>query len=138
MRTALIFVSSAIFGIALLFFGTWIWFDLAEWLPYKRPNPAIVAQIEKLVANRPDDWTKTIPRPENYRRWYVEGNDDGRRVIWGQWDLPREGIAAGLHLGHRRFPPGWIGMLGGGCSQVHILYDLATSRLREFACNAPM
>jgi hypothetical protein len=133
-KVALIFFAGAICGIATLFGGAYIGFSLRNWLPYTRPDPAIVEHVEKIAAATPDIFTHKTLRLGEYRRWYVQGKEDNRDVIWGEWDQIGK---PGLYLGHRRYPPNPVAMLDGGCGQVRLLYDIQRSRLEHFMCNPP-
>jgi hypothetical protein len=142
MQKLIIFLAGAAFGVASLFVGGWIWFRIIDWLPYRTPDPKIVSYLEILAARQLSDrweWNNEKSRPlGDYRRWYVEGSENGRPIIWGEWDMsdPTK-YPHGLVLGHRRFPPGFIGILGGGCGQVHLIYDLQSTHL-SMICNAPL
>jgi hypothetical protein len=143
MQKVMIFLAGAVFGIAALFVGGWLWFSIVlGWLPYRTPDPRIISQLEILATQQlPNrwEWDRFKPRPPgDYSRWYVQGTENGRAVIWGEWDIPDSAkYRRGVILGHRRFPPGYRGMLGGGCGQVHLTYDLQNTHLSLW-CNAPL
>jgi hypothetical protein len=140
MQKAIIFLAGAICGITFLFAGIWLWSNIIlGWLPYSSPDPQIVSHIESVAVKRhPDLAGKETLSLDEYRRWYVKGSENGHAVIWGTWDIPDPAkYPHGVVLGHRRFPPGFLGMLGGGCSQVHLTYNLQSSQLSMW-CNAPM
>jgi hypothetical protein len=143
-KTALVFFAGAVFGISSLIAGLYLWHRIDEWLPYSRPDAATVAEIEKIASQQKIkpvgsglNWPpKMAALPvDEYRRWYVQGKEDGREVIWGEWDKQGK---PGLYLGHRRYPPDLQFALGGGCGWVHLRYDIRTARLDTFMCNAPL
>jgi hypothetical protein len=138
LRNLSIFLAGAIFGIAGLFIGLWAWYQITSWLPYRFPDTRLIPHIETLATANIRDWKGKPISLEKYRRWYVEGSQNSHRIIWGEWDMPDPAkYPLGITLGHRQFAPGSVGMLGGGCSQVHIVYDLTLSRLITAWCNAP-
>jgi len=144
-KTALVFFAGAVFGISSLIAGLYLWHRIDEWLPYSRPDAATVAEIEKIASQQKIkpvgsglNWPpKMAALPvDEYRRWYVQGKENGRDIIWGEWDREEK---PGVYLGHRRFPPtNSITAFGGGCGWVHLRYDLARRRLDTFWCNADM
>lgn len=148
MKTVITFLSGAVFGIAAIVGGTWLWFQISTWLPYKRPDLQLVIQIEQQAGKTrpfigPADMPGA-PRGQNrlniseFNRWYVEGeNEKGTKVVWGIWRTASEKSPPGIELGHRRLPPDFTVLLGGGCSVVHLTYDVGKAALEEFTCNAP-
>lgn len=143
-KIALIFFAGAIFGIVSFIGIIVLWVRISGWWPYQRPDAATVAKIERIAGEReisqadtnPPFLMKKVRLPLNeYRRWYVQGKDNGRDVIWGEWD---QGGKPGLYLGHRALPPDYNMVLGGGCGWVHLRYDLARQELDTFWCNAPL
>lgn len=134
-KAALVFLAGAVFGISLLIVGGYLWFSIADWLPYARPDAALIAKIERLADQQPELFSGKPVRRDAYRRWYVQGRENDRDVIWGEWD--KDGKPA-VYLGHRRFPPNLHFAFGGGCGWVHLRYDLKSARLDTFMCNAPL
>ena len=143
-KIALTFFAGAIFGVVSFIGVIFLWVRISGWWPYQRPDAAIVAKIEQIASQsqvpqadvKPPYLTKKAKLPLNeYRRWYVQGKEGGREVIWGEWDKQGK---PGLYLGHRILPPDYRAVFGGGCGWVHLRYDIRTSRLDTFMCNAPL
>jgi hypothetical protein len=138
MRSAVIFVAGMFSGIVLLIVGVWTYVELETWLPYQTPDPKFVAHIDAIAAGKVRDRNGNPLQISKYRRWYVQGTQDGHQMIWGHWDIPDpKKYPPGIVLGHRFTAPGSIFMLGGGCSQVSVIYDSKIPNWVTAVCNAP-
>ena len=137
IRTVAIFLAGVFSGIALLLLGGWAWAEYQNWAPYQTPDSKLVARIDAMAAKNARDWNGKPLQVSKYRRWYTQTTQDGRQMILGFWYIPDpKKYQTGVVLGHRIAPRGAIMMLGGGCSQVSVVYDFKNTNWVRAVCNA--
>jgi hypothetical protein len=113
------------------------------------PDRATIATIERLV-QLPDG-----ARPlRSYDRWYLYRTVSGRRMVEGLYlgteyedlrERQAQGEAPSWKAASQQRPGrvhpvsnAWempAGIDDGGCDEVHVLYDVAASRVTKVACN---
>ena len=92
-----------------------------------------IIQLESIVRVPADPGSKTTPLAK-YRRYYTGVVIHGRHMISGEYVLSfsadqKPGV---YPVGREQDFPG---ISDGGCSVVHLLYDIATKRIAYIGCN---
>lgn len=104
---------------------------------YWVPDSKTVEYIEQAVRQMPPrtvgDWVATSI--DSYGRYYTGITLNGHKVIYGVFlSIDATRYPPGVHIVRHESQPL---MIGGGCSQLNVWYDVVEKRVTEFHCYGP-